>query len=100
MHQTSLDTLELMETPLSMEVTEEQSTLPSSEETLEAGTPQKSEGGEDLQRADEAIPLTVMVKRNPRPQVAKPERQLYEPQTLWDRIKTQKSYRRGSEETK
>ena len=72
-----------------MEDTEEQSTLPSNEETLEAGTPQQSEGSEDLQRADEAIPLTVMVKRNLRPQVAKPERQLYEPPALWDRSKTQ-----------
>ena len=35
-HQTSLDTLESIETPLSMEGTEEQFTLPSSEETLEA----------------------------------------------------------------
>ena len=43
-HQTSVDTLESMETHLSMEHTEEQSTLPSSEETLEAGTPQQSEG--------------------------------------------------------
>ena len=38
-HQTSLDTLDPMEISLSMEGTEEQSTLPSSEETLEAGTP-------------------------------------------------------------
>ena len=88
-HQTSLDTLESMGTSLSMEGTEKQSTFPSSEETLEAGIPQQSEGGEDLQRADEAISLTVMVKRNPRPQVAKPERQLYEPPALWDRSKTQ-----------
>ena len=39
MHQTSLDTLESMVTPLSMEGTEEQSTVPSSEGILEAGTP-------------------------------------------------------------
>ena len=88
-HQTSLDTLESLETPLSMEGTEGQSILPSSEETLEIGTPQQSEGVEDLQRADEAAPLRVMVKRNPRPQVAKPERQLYEPPALQDRSKTQ-----------
>ena len=87
-HQTSLDTLESMETPLSMDGTEEQYTLPSSEETLEAGTPQQSEGGEDLQRTGEAVPLTVMVQRNPRPLVAKPERQLYEPPALQDRSKT------------
>ena len=86
--QTSLDTLESMETPLSMEGTEEQSTLPSSEETLKAGTPQQSERGEDLQRADEAVPSTVMVKRNLRPLVAKPERQLYVPPVLWDRSNT------------
>ena len=30
-----------------------------------------------------------MVKRNPRPLVAKPERQLYEPPALQDRSKTQ-----------
>ena len=88
-HQTSLDTLESKEMLLSMEGTEEQSTFPSSKETLEAGTPQQSEEGEDLQRADEAIPSTVMVKRNPRPQVAKPERQLYEPPAFRDRSKTQ-----------
>ena len=88
MHQTNLDTLESMETLLSTESTEEPSTLPSSEETLEAGTPQQSEGGEDLQRADEAIPSTVLVKRNLRPQVAKPERQLFEPSALGDRSKT------------
>ena len=93
-HQTSLDTLESMETPLSTEGTEEQSTLPSCEETLEAGTPQQSEGGEDLQRTDEAVPSIVMVKRNLRPQVAKPERQLYEPPA------NSKSYSRGSKEAK
>ena len=67
MHQTSLNTLESTETHLSMEGIEEQSTLPSSEETLETGTSQQSEGGEDLQRTDEAVLLTVMVKRNLRP---------------------------------